>query len=171
MEGYLSKSKGCRNLLRRHLDALADKGRTATTKGLQEIHVRRDVTDAASPEDRLKAWLFLCSYGLATGLLAAAPSQGVKARPRVARGRHAPWTAEEVAAFRARWPVGTSGRAAMELLFWTGARIGDAVRIGPGMVDREGVLTYRQRKAGDLAHVPWTCPCQAMPRRWKATGT
>ncbi|MCJ7871677.1 tyrosine-type recombinase/integrase [Phaeobacter sp. J2-8] len=43
------------------------------------------------------------------------------------------------------------------LLHWTGARISDAVLIGPGMVGRDGVLAYRQGKTGGAAYVPWTC--------------
>lgn len=64
----------------------------------------------------------------------------------------------EIEAFRARWPIGSATRAAMEILRFTGARISDAVRIGPDMVARDGVLTYRQVKTGGPAHVPWTCP-------------
>jgi len=31
------------------------------------------------------------------------------------------------------------------------------VRLGPGMVNRDGVLAYRQQKTGGIAYVPWTC--------------
>ena len=33
--------------------------------------------------------------------------------------------------------------------------------IGPGMVDREGVLAFRQVKTGGMAYVPWSCPLPA----------
>lgn len=160
-DAYKAKSKGYRNLLRRHLDAIGQRGRTAIARGLQQPHVARDVKAAASPEDRLKAWRFLFAFALAAELMDADPSQGLKAAPRATKGGHEAWTADDVDAYRARWPLGTKRRAAMELLFWTGARISDAVRLGVGMVGRDGVLAYRQQKTGDLAFVPWTCPLPA----------
>jgi integrase len=62
---------------------------------------------------------------------------------------------------RDRWPIGTTQRAIFELLHWTGARISDAVRLGPGMVRKEGVLVFRQQKTGEPANVPWTCTLPA----------
>lgn len=53
------------------------------------------------------------------------------------------------------WGAGFVTGAALELLFWTGCRIGDGVRIGPGMVGRDGVLAFRQHKTGGTAYVPW----------------
>ena len=73
-----------------------------------------------------------------------------------AKGGHPPWTSEEIAAFRSRWPIGSATRAAFEVLRFSGARISDAVRLGPGMI-RDGVLTYKQVKTGGPAHVPWSC--------------
>lgn len=32
----------------------------------------------------------------------------------------------------------------------------DAVNPGPGMVGRDGMLTFRPQKTGDFPHVPWT---------------
>ncbi len=66
-------------------------------------------------------------------------------------------------AFRARWPIGTAARAAMELLHWSAARVGDAGKMTRGMV-RGGLLTYRQGKTGEEAHVPWEGPLPAFAR-------
>jgi integrase/recombinase XerD len=78
------------------------------------------------------------------------------AKPRTTG--HAPWSSAEIDAFRSRWPIGTSKRAAFELLHWTGFRIGDAVLIGPGHVDRLGVLVHSQSKVKEPAFVPWSGP-------------
>ena len=100
----------------------------------------------------------------ARGLLSANPAESVlPPRKTKAKGQvgHRRWTADEIARFRARWPIGSVPRAMMELLLWTGARISDAVRIGPQMVDGGGVLVITQGKTGERAYVPWTCPLPA----------
>ena len=135
------------------------KGGRAFLRDLRAAHVRADL--AALPANkaraRLKAWRLLCGHAVNVGLLADDPTATVS-RPKVkATEGHAPWTAPEVEAYRAHWPVASVQRRAMELLFWTGARISDAVRIGPGNVGRDGVLTYRQAKTGQPAHAPLHC--------------
>lgn len=153
---YLSRSTIYRATLRRHFDAIRAAVGDAPAKGLRDYMVRSDVAKAASPVDRLKAWRFLSAFGCDAGLLAVDPTLGVKAARRKVVG-HEPWSADDKDAFRARWRIGTTKRLAFELLSWTGARIGDAVMIGPGMVGRDGVLAFRQRKTGGQAYVPWTC--------------
>ncbi len=68
---------------------------------------------------------------------------------------HIPWSTEEVEAFRAFWPIGTMERLALELIYWTGARVSDAIRLGEGNVDREGWLTFRQAKTGGEVFIPF----------------
>lgn len=70
------------------------------------------------------------------------------------------WSDDDVVAFRARWPIGIVTRACFELVFWTGARTNDAVKLGRQHIGRDGLLVYRQRKTSNPAHVPWTV---AMP--------
>lgn len=155
---YLGTSATYRATLARHLDAIADTAGDAPARGLRPAHIRADLARAASPADRLKAWRMAVAVGMDAGLLAEDPTLGVRP-PSTGRNAvgHEPWTGDEIAAFRARWPVGSKPRAAMELLWWTGARISDAVRLGPGRVDPGGVLSYRQGKTGGEAFVPWTC--------------
>lgn len=158
---YKALSTVYRATLRRHFDAIRAAYGAAPARGLKRRHIEADLAKAANATDRLKAWRFLTSHGVRAGLLSSDATQGIALEARRRVVGHEPWTAADVAAFRARWPIGTVPRAAMELLFWTGCRIGDAVRIGPGMVDGDGVLTFRQSKTRGLAHVPWTCPLPA----------
>lgn len=156
---FLSKSDGYRSILRRHVMAIEAKAGEAQARHLAPRHISADLAGltGGAAQSRFKAWRALVAYGLQAGMLMADPTEGVK-RPKPARtDGHEPWTRAEVEAFRARWPIGTVQRAIMELLYWTGARISDAVMIGPGMVDRGGALTFRQVKTRELAHVPWTC--------------
>ncbi|MFN6976779.1 MAG: tyrosine-type recombinase/integrase [Gemmobacter sp.] len=164
---HAGQSPDYRRVIRREIEAIRATGGKARTADLASRHIAADVS-SLSPHAgvaRLKAWRLLCRYGASVGALADDPARTVR-QPRTPRtDGHAPWTAAEIARFRARWPFGTVERAAMELLHWTGARIGDAVLIGPQHVGDDGVLTYRQSKTGDLAYCPWTCalPAYAAP--------
>ena len=143
--------------LRRHFDEIRGKTGKVPARGLRELHIKIDVNSATSPTDRLKAWRFLAAIGGDLGLLEIDPTVNVKTPARPKTDGHRPWSLDDLDAFRARFPIGSTKRLAFELLLWTGARIGDAVKLGPGNVERIGILTFRQSKTGDDAYVPWTC--------------
>jgi integrase len=70
---------------------------------------------------------------------------------RVAKPRtdgHAVWTDDEVASFRQRWALGTRERVAFDVLFYTGLRRGDAVKVGRQHV-RDGTITIETEKTGE----------------------
>lgn len=137
-----------------------------TTKGhvaarvIRAEHITKDVADADNPPDRLRAWRAWGAWSAERGVIGSNPAALVKA-PREAKPKgkigHRRWTVAEIETFRARWSTGTVPRAMMELLLWTGARVSDAVAIGPQMIDAGGVLVFRQRKTKELAYVPWSC--------------
>lgn len=70
---------------------------------------------------------------------------------------HGTWTPDDVAVFRARWPIGTPERQAFEVIYWTAARCIDAAVIGWQHVS-DGVLEFTQEKTGGTAVVPITAP-------------
>jgi integrase/recombinase XerD len=151
---YKRLSASYRRGLRREWEMMADAYDGLPLGKLEPRHVARDVEKAENPGLRLKAWRFLGP------LLPHDPTRAVRPQAKPTEG-HEPWTADDIAAFRARWPIGTAPRAAMELLFWTGARISDGVRIGRGNVAPDGVLSFRQQKTGKMAYVPWACALPA----------
>ena len=63
------------------------------------------------------------------------------------------WTEEDVAAYEARWPLGTRQRVWVAVLLYTGLRRGDAVRLGRQHV-RDGIATIRTQKTGTDVHLP-----------------
>lgn len=141
----------------------ASKGHVAA-RAIRDPHITKDVAEAPSPGDRLRAWRAWGAWCKERGLILEDPARGVRL-PRLAKAKgrvgHRRWTAEEITRFRARWPIGSVPRAMMELMLWTGARISDAVRIGPQHVDDGGVLVITQGKTGERAFIPWTCPLPA----------
>lgn len=57
------------------------------------------------------------------------------------------WTEEDIAAFDARWPVGTRERLAKDLLLFTALRRSDMVKVGPA--DRKGNRLYLAHTKND----------------------
>ncbi|MGZ9809959.1 tyrosine-type recombinase/integrase [Pseudoroseicyclus sp. H15] len=157
---YRSFRPATKEMMRRHLDEVRREHGALPARGLRSRHIARDVADANVPGHRLRAWRFMCSWAAdpGVGLLARNEALDVAMPKSAPSDGHVPWSRDDVALFRARWPIGSTSRAIFEVLHWTGARISDAVMIGPGMVDRSGVLSFRQVKTGGDAHVPWTCP-------------
>lgn len=67
------------------------------------------------------------------------------------------WTEEDIAAYRARWPLGTKQRLAMELILWTDQRKIDAIHLGRQHI-RGGKFVLRQTKTGKLLTLPIAAP-------------
>lgn len=62
-------------------------------------------------------------------------------------GAHHTWTDDELEQFEIRWPLGTRQRLAYALLFYTGQRSGDVVRMTRGDVSK-GQIRVVQEKTG-----------------------
>lgn len=65
------------------------------------------------------------------------------------------WTDEDIAAFRRRWPLGTRERVAFEVLFATGLRRGDAVRVGRPHL-KDGVIRINTEKTSERVAIAVT---------------
>lgn len=68
-----------------------------------------------------------------------------------------PWTEEDIATYRARWPLGTTQRLAMELLLWTDQRKVDTIHLGRQHV-RGGKFVIRQSKTGKMLVIDIAAP-------------
>lgn len=87
------------------------------------------------------------AWAARAGLVPADPTAGTD-RPKKAKGPgFVAWTEDEVAAYEARWPIGTRERVWLDVLLYTGLRRGDAVRLGRQHVS-DGVATIRTEKSG-----------------------
>lgn len=64
------------------------------------------------------------------------------------------WTEEDIAKFRARWPIGSKPRLAMELVLWTGARRKDAHMMAPPKGGRIGDTASKTGKEMDVKVAP-----------------
>lgn len=59
------------------------------------------------------------------------------------------WTEEQIAAYEARWPLGTRERLAFAVLLYSAQRVSDAVKL-----KRSDVLTFTQQKTGAELTIP-----------------
>jgi integrase len=92
-------------------------------------------------------------WALEAGLVKVDPTAGV-ADPASTKGEgFPPWSEEDVAAYEARWPIGTRERVWLDVLLYTGLRRGDAARLGRQHV-RNGVATIKTEKTDTEVALP-----------------
>lgn len=141
-----------RGILNRFVAAHGDKRVASLERG----HVQRMMDARASTPQAANNWLALLRMTMALavelGWRGDNPTTGVKSYPDAGDG-HPTWEAHHIAAFRARHPIGSRARLAMELLFGTAQRRSDVIRMGRQHV-RDGVLSIRQAKTGMQVDVP-----------------
>jgi integrase len=92
----------------------------------------------------IKALRHLMQYARRAGYLKIDPTQGVRVKLPKSAG-HATWSEEDIAAFEARWPIGTMQRLALALALYTGQRRSDLRAMGRQHV-RGGVMIITQSK-------------------------
>lgn len=133
---------------------------TGPIAGMRREHVRRLIAKRASTpaaaNGLLKMLRILFAFAVAEGICRDDPTAGVK-RVRVTSEGFATWSEADLAAFEARWPIGTRQRLAFALLLCTGQRRSDVVRMGPQHV-RDGSIDVRQQKTGKRLTLPVLAP-------------
>jgi integrase len=76
------------------------------------------------------------------------PCKGDDCEPFVIDSKgHAPWNPQHVEAFRSTHKIGTKARLAFELMFRTGVRRSDVIKLNPRDVE-DGVLSFVETKNG-----------------------
>ena len=159
-DAYLSMAGSTRSRWSNFLGDIADNYGTAPIGGLQPKHIRAAIAKYPPhpANNRLKVWRSLCRWACEAGLTDSDAASAVSPRKAPSTGGHTPWDRNDVAILREFWGIDTPERLAFELLFWTGARISDVVRLGPAMIDKEGWLTFTQTKTGGVVEVPFYAP-------------
>lgn len=116
--------------------------------GMTREHVsimlgRRAATPAAA-NDLGKKIALLMSFAIDHKYRRDNPATRLK---KFAVGSYHTWTDDEIAAFEARWPIGTRERLAFALLLYTGQRLSDVVRMTWRHI-KDGAIRVRQQKTG-----------------------
>ena len=160
--GFSLLAPATRSVRRKRLEGMINLYGAAQVAGLQAAHVNKDLSrfDGHAQRNHLKMWrhfakFLMAEYGIAN------PTADI-ARAKVAQSDgHEPWSMDDIAVFRDTYAIDQSARLAMELLYWTGARCGDAVKLGRGHVTRDGWLSFKQSKTGGQVDIPFDRPLPA----------
>ena len=139
------------------LDEITEKYGHGRIKDLRSEHVEKDLSAFSGHprNNRRRVWRGLGMWLKDAKRLPHDPTLDVDRAKTAKSEGHEPWSDEDVATFRASWPHGTLERLAFELLYWTGARVSDGIRLGEGNVDRDSWLTFRQAKTGGEVFIPF----------------
>lgn len=156
-DDFKALATGTRATRGRMLDELAELYGSAQVKGLRKEHVDKDLSRFAghARNNHLKAWRGFGKWLHEHHGLPLDPTDGVK-RSKVQKAEgHLPWQIEDIETYRRHWSFDTMERLALELIYWTGARVSDAIRLGPQNVDSDGWLVFTQQKTGGEVAIPF----------------
>lgn len=104
--------------------------------------------------ERLREVLFrLFDFARKEGLVETNPVDDAERIGHQGAGYHT-WTEAEIAQYRARWPLGTQARLAMELMLWTGMRRANAAKVTPPVNGRLKAVAVKTGKAIDMLVMP-----------------
>lgn len=146
-----------RSSRRKTLDDMGERYGTGRLIDLRDTHIKADLGRFSehAKNNRLKVWRAFCKWLVDDGKLSVNPAATVKKVKTAKSDGHTPWTLGDVETYRAHWAIGTMERLAFELVYWTGARVSDAIRLGEGNVGQDGFLSFTQVKTGVKVDVPF----------------
>ncbi len=112
----------------------------------------RRASTPAQARNFLDAMRGLFRWAKSAGHVAIDPTAGVKNPKRKKGPGFEKWTEDDAQGYERRWPIGTKERVWLDVLFYTGLRRGDAVRVGKQHV-KNGIATLRTEKSGETVAV------------------
>jgi integrase len=135
---------------------------------LRREHVVRMLAEQPTPSVK-RAWLRairgLLRFAVPT-MLAEDPTQGIAPIKLPKSKGHHTWTDDEIAQYRAHWPLGTQQRLVLELALQTASRLGEVVRLGPQHI-KNGWITIARTHGSEDVSIPVSdelqAACDAMP--------
>jgi len=107
-------------------------------------------------KNRLKVWRAILNHAVEENWISESPAAHIRVKLPGSEGHH-PWTDAEITKYRKFHKIGSPARIAFELFFWTGARCGDARRLGFQMIDPTGWIAFTQEKTRGKVVIPFTC--------------
>lgn len=134
---------------RKHCEALrAEHGDKRVAK-LEAEHVERMFAKMASTPAAANQWRVamrdLMKFAVRRKAIITNPAADLRKMASMRPDGHHTWSLGQVEAFRAKHPVGTKARLALELMVELALRRSDVIRLGPPLM-RGGILTYTQHK-------------------------
>lgn len=168
-QDFLSGSPVYRAILKRNADQIKEAYADVQFRLIESRHIEADLAKLPpNPANaRLKTWRKLSKFAKRTGNGDKDAAALIAKRKENIVG-HKKWSADDIAAYRSRWPLNTVQRACFELVYWTAARTIDAVKLSPSHVGKDGILTFIQSKTKGPAYIPWNAPLPEFAASWQA---
>jgi integrase len=127
--------------------------------------IAKRASTPAAANNALKVLRILVRFAIDNGWRDDDPTMRIK---RFTLGEHHSWTDEEISAFEARWPIGTSERTAFALLLYTGQRVSDVAKMSWRDLDGHG-LNIVQVKTKEKLWIPLHPDLTAILAQWPRT--
>jgi integrase len=139
--------------------------RVATLKRHNIEQMLSQIATSSGKREWLKAIRALLRFAVPT-MLKVDPTEGIKVKVPTTKGHHS-WTDEEIAQYRAYWPLGTQQRLVLEFALETVSRRGEVVGLGPQHV-KNGWIHIKRTHGSDDVVIPISpelqTACDAMPK-------
>ena len=130
---------------------------------------KRTVGGKEAARSLRKQLMRVFAYAVKLGMIPTNPVAQSERLKVPKTGGHHTWTEPEIAQYRARHPLGTKARLALEIMLWTWQRRGDARLFGRAQM-RAGKIHYRQGKTGKSLWLPAAPQLLAAIEAMPATG-
>lgn len=121
-------------------------------KAVKRKDGKRTIGGAVAANSLHKQLKRLFRYAVKLGMISSNPAELAES-VRAPKGGYAPWTEEQIAAYRKRHKLGTKARLAIEIFLWTGLRLADGARFGRTHI-KGGIVRYVQAKTGKELILP-----------------
>lgn len=154
-DNYQQLSPLTKNVRRRALERI--RKTKSTGENLTPDIIRADLAQykGHAQHTQLKMWRGFCKYLQQIGAIKVNPAKDMERAPVARSDGHIPWLLLDVLRLRKHYSVHTAERLAFELIYFTGASMVDAVKLGPGNLSPGGWLSYRRQKTGGLVEIPF----------------
>jgi integrase len=144
---FQSMAEASRRNRRCVLEAFARADGDKSVAGLERRHIEAILSRLASPHARRNwhnAIKPVMKFAVGIGMRRDNPLDGIVCRLPKSSG-YSTWSDDEIAQYRAHWPLGTMARLCMELALETASRRTDVCKLGPQHI-RNGFIHIRQSK-------------------------
>jgi integrase len=139
------------NMLAQVIKAAGGRPFTDITK--LSLEAARDRRGAAQGRKFLDVMRGLFRWAVKAGLAKVDPTVSITNPQALKTSGFHVWSEDDVAAYEARWPIGTRQRVWLDVLLYTGLRRGDAVKLGRQHI-RDGVAALKTEKTGTEVTLP-----------------
>jgi len=147
------------NIIRLVVKAAGDQPLTAFTRAKIVEGRERRATKPAAARHFVETLRGFFQWAVEREIAKFDPTEGVKVPRRKSDG-YVVWTEDDLAAYEARWPLGTRERLAYEIFKETGLRRGDAAVVGRQHV-KDGIIRLRTEKTGEMVAIPISAELRA----------